>query len=181
VTEIDGSFQDAHLPDMPGKWSVQASWNGDEDHNGTESLQVQFIVLSDLLHEVTWNMGAYSIRTLSNSTVSNFVFNGSAIQMGFDVSGLPDTLGFCNVTIPKSLLRDDPWTITIDGTPMTAFVQTENESHTFLYFTCPHTSTLRVTIQGTWIVSEFTSAMVLPLFMVFSLLTVVMMKLKKKK
>ena len=181
VTEIDGSFQDAHMPDMPGTWSVQASWTGDEDHNGTESLQVQFIVLTDLTHEVTWNMGVYFIRTLSNSTVSDFFFNGSAIQIGFDVSGLPDTLGFCNVTIPKNLLRDNPWTITINDTPITNFIHTENDTHTFLYFTYEHSSTFRVMIQGTWIVSEFQLAMVLPLVMVFSLLTVVIMKLKKKK
>ena len=169
------------MPDMPGTWSVQASWTGDEDHNGTESLQVQYIVLTDLTHEVTWNMGVYFIRTLSNSTVSDFFFNRSAIQIGFDVSGLPDTLGFCNVTIPKSLLRDNPWTITINDISITNFIHTENDSHTFLYFTYEHSSTFRVMIQGTWVVSEFQLAMVLPLFMVFSLFTVVIMKLKKKK
>jgi hypothetical protein len=170
TTETDGSFQDAYIPDMSGAWSLKASWTGDEDHNGAESLQVEFDVLTDLMHEVTWDMGVYFIRTLSNSTVSAFLFNGTALQIGFNVSGLLGTEGFCNVTIPKSLLQGDPWTITIDDTPITDSLQNENDTHSFLYFTYMHPSTLQVIIQGTWIIPEFPLFIVLPLFMIATLI-----------
>ena len=172
ATETGGSFQDAYIPDTLGAWSLRASWTGDEDHNGTESLQVQFDVLTDLMHQVTWDATVYFIRTLSNSTVSDFFFNGTALQISFNVSGLPGTEGFCNVTTPKNLLQGDPWTITIDGTPITNSIQTENDTHTFLYFTYTHSSTAQIIIQGTWIIPEFPSFIILPLFMIATLLAV---------
>jgi len=172
ATGTGGSFQDAYIPDMPGAWSLRASWAGDEDHDGTESLQVQFEVLTDLLHEVTWDSAVYFVRTLSNSTVSDFFFNGPALQIGLNVSGLLGTEGFCNVTIPKNLLQGDPWTITIDDTPITYSIQTENDTHAFLYFTYTHPSAVQVIIQGTWIIPEFPSLIILPLFMIATLLAV---------
>jgi len=163
VTETDGSFQDDYVPDMLGTWSVKASWTGDENHNGTESLQVQFNVLRDLMHQVTWDTGVHSVRTLSNSTVSDFFFNGSTKQIGFNVSGLPDIGGFCNVTIPKALLKGNPWTILLNGTNWTSScTTTENGTYSFIYVPYTH-SVNKIQIMGTWIVPEFSSAMILPL------------------
>ena len=54
-------------------------------------------------------------------------------------------------------------------------------THTFLYFTYTHESPLQVTIEGTWVVPEFPPAIILPLLMILSLITVVFVKLKEKK
>jgi hypothetical protein len=86
----------------------------------------------------------------SNSTVSNFTFNQPNKEISFNVSGPNDTIGFCNVTIPKQLL-DGPWTVLIDAQPALYFTPVENETHSFLYFTYPH-STHEVRIIGTYVI-----------------------------
>jgi len=123
----------------------------------------------------------YPVSILSNSTVSNFNFNQTEMQISFDVAGDSGTTGYCNVTIPKSLLTGSPWTIKIDNTTITDFDEKTNNTHTFLYFTYTHESPLQITIQGTWVVPEFPPAMILPLFLILSLITVVFVKHKKKK
>jgi hypothetical protein len=184
VTETDGSFQDAHIPDMPGTWSVKASWTGDEDHNGTESLQVQFSVLTDLMHKVTWDMGVYFIRTLSNSTVSNFFFNGSTIQIGFDVSGPLDTGGFCNVTIPSNLLLGE-FTVFLNDSPLTLdvnYTQTYNGTHYLFYINYIHRdSPYEIEIFAEQIIPEFPSAAILSLLVILSLVTVALTKEKASR
>ena len=123
----------------------------------------------------------YPVSILSNSTVSNFNFNKTEMQISFNVTGESGTTGYCNVTIPKSLLRDSPWTIKVDNTTIIDFDEETNDTHTFLYFTYTHESPLQVTIEGTWVIAEFPLAIILPLFMILSLATAVFVKLKKKK
>jgi len=49
----------------------------------------------------------FYISTVSNSTVSNFEFSTSPnIVMSFNVTGPPDTIGFCYVTIPTDLWNE---------------------------------------------------------------------------
>ena len=99
-------------------------------------------------------------------------------QISFNVTGPSDTTGFCNVTIQKSLLTGSPWTIKIDNTTVTEFDEKMNNTHTFLYFSYTHESPLQVTIQGTWVIPEFPSALILPLFMIATLLAVIVYKRK---
>jgi hypothetical protein len=103
------------------------------------------------------------------------------MQISFDVTGESGTAGYCKVTIPKSFLTGNPWTIKIDNTTITNFDEKTNDTHTFLRFTYTHESPLRVTIEGTWVIPEFPLAIILPLFTILSLVSVVFMKLKKKK
>ena len=123
----------------------------------------------------------YPVSILSNSTVSNFNFSQTEMQISFNVTGDTGTTGYCNVTILKSLLKGSQWTIKIDDTPITDFDEKTNDTHTFLYFTYTHESPLQVTIEGTWVVPELPPAIILSLFMVLSLITVVFVKLKEKK
>jgi len=89
------------------------------------------------------------VTILSNSTyIAEFNFNPSLAQISFNVTGASETLGFCNVTVPKILLNAAPpnfWTVTINGTYV-SFTTTENSTHTFLYFTYAH-STSRIQIK----------------------------------
>lgn len=78
----------------------------------------------------------YVVTTLSNSTIASFSFNQSLQQMSFNVTGSSTSLGFCNVTIPKLLLKSEPpkdWTVTVDGVNV-LYTLTENSTHTSLHF-----------------------------------------------
>jgi hypothetical protein len=120
----------------------------------------------------------YSVSILSNSTVSDFNFNQTKMQISFNATGDTGTTCYCNVTIPKNLLTGSPWTIKVDDTTIIDFVEETNDTHTFLYLTYIHESPLQIMIEGTWIVPEFSLAMILPLFMILSLITIVFVKHK---
>jgi len=111
--------------------------------------------------------------------VSEILFLQLDKKLIFDVKGSPDTVGFCNVTIPKALLRGNPWTVLLNDTDVTAQTTIcENETHTFIYFTYSH-STYHVQIIGTWVIPEFPSATILILLMLSTLIA--MLTLRKKK
>ena len=177
-TLSNGSFSDALVPDLLGSWRVNATWIGDEDHYEAVSPSISFDVFVDLAHKILWENKTYNVQTTSNSTLQNFAFNKPLTQISFDANGLSGTEGFCNVTVPKTLLRGDPWTITIDDAVITDFIETENVTHSSVYFTYTHTSTRHAVIQGTWVVPEFPSAMILAFFMVCSLFGTFLVKRK---
>jgi hypothetical protein len=165
VTAYNGTFQDGYVPDMLGTWCVKVTWTGDVAYNGSESVQVEFDVLKEIAHQATWDTGVHSVCTLSNSTVSDFYFNGSAKQLGFSVSGLPGTDGFCNVTIPRNLLRGYPWTILLDNTDWTSScTMAENSTHSFICIPYAH-SIHNIQLVGTWIVPEFPYLLLAPLIL----------------
>ena len=99
---------------------------------------------------IVWGEETFIVSVESNSTISNFTFNQPNKEISFNVSGPNDTIGFCNVTIPKQLL-DGPWTVLIDAQLPLYFMLTENETHSFLYFTHTH-STHEVRIIGTHVI-----------------------------
>jgi hypothetical protein len=57
---------------------------------------------------------------------------------------------------------------------------TQNETHSFLYFTYTHSSTYEVTIQGTWAIPEFPSTTIL-LTIILNTLTAIILLRKKRK
>jgi len=100
------------------------------------------------LFKVIADEGTYHVTTLSNSTLASFNFNLSLKQISFSVTGPSSAVGFCNVTVPKSLLRGS-WLVLVDGANVTAdTVMVENGTYTFLYLTYSF-STLMVKIVAT--------------------------------
>ena len=97
---------------------------------------------------------AYQVKTFSNSSISMFNFNQSLMQISFNVTGLSGTIGFCNVTIPNTLLWGD-FTVLVDGNPPISLIRKDNATHISLYFTYEMRSTLKVKIQGTEVIPEF--------------------------
>ena len=90
----------------------------------------------------------YKVTTFSNSTIASFNFNLSLKRISFNVTGPSGAVGFCNVTVPKSLLRDS-WLILVDEANVTAgTVIVETGIHTFFYLSYPF-STHKVKIIGT--------------------------------
>lgn len=86
----------------------------------------------------------FHVLVESNSTLSypspfmptSFKFNGTAREISFNVTGSTNALSYCNVTIPRDLLRSQPlnsWIILFDGAAVTDCVITKKTSYTFIY------------------------------------------------
>jgi parallel beta-helix repeat protein len=127
---------------------------------------------------VNWQGIIYQVALSSNSTISTFKFNWLQKQMSFDAIGASDSIGYCNVTIPKTLLKDSPWTITINNLLITDHTKTENGTHTSLYFTYMHASTSHIIIRGTSVIPEFPSIPTLPIFIILTMLLVLFARKK---
>ena len=136
----------------------------------------------------TWNSVAYSVDTVSNSTLSNFSFNASAKTLTFNATGQSGTTGFCRVAIPKDFMWCDnqgQWLVIItegSGSQFHYLLLTPNimidTNYTYLYFNYTH-STHSVLINSTHAVPEFQPFMLLPMFMIITLLGA--MAFKKKE
>jgi len=148
-------------------WDNGAEGNYWSDHIGVDvkSGLYQNETGSDGISEIPYNVTATdrdryplmepwsSVRTfpvngdvvtiLSNSTkIADFSFEPSLSQIGFNATGTPGTLGFCNVTIPKTVLNaasPKNWSVSFDGVFLT-FMVSQNSSHSSLYFNYAHSS-----------------------------------------
>ncbi|HML03688.1 MAG TPA: NosD domain-containing protein [Candidatus Bathyarchaeia archaeon] len=127
---------------------------------------------------VTWNNQTYPIETVSNSTLSNFNFSATAKTLTFNVTGTSGTVGFCRVAIPLSLMSGE-WTVTVNGTPI-SYSTLYDSNYTYVYFKYMQ-STKTVQIQSTNAVPEFQPFMLLPLFMIVTLLGAIAFKKRAKK
>jgi parallel beta-helix repeat protein len=176
---IEGNFwSDYSGVDLNGDCIGDTSYIIDENNTDRYPLIVPYIWNYSEPIPIVWEGKIYSVAISSNSTVSGFKFNQPQMQISFKVSGSSGTFGYSNVTIPKSLLSDNPWTITIDGQPPTNIITTSNNTHSFLYFTYIHGSTKTVTIKGTHVIPEFHSTIILTIFM---LTTTVLVALTRNK
>ena len=113
----------------------------------------------------------FAITVKSNSTVSNCVFKVSKREIHFDVSGPEETTGFCIVTIPKQVLVR-PFSVFIDREHQTGILSIQNDTHTSIYFSYDHMN------HEVIIIPEFPSLIILPLFMIATLLAVIVYKRK---
>jgi parallel beta-helix repeat protein len=128
-----------------------------------------------------WNEKNYYVHTTSNSTVSDFNFSESNQVVSFNVTGSNGAAGFCRVAIPRELLWCEDifdWTVRVNGTVVPIRIQ-EYANYTYLYFTYSH-SVQNVKIYGTHVIPEFTSFLILPLFMAATLLAVIIIRRKHR-
>lgn len=119
---------------------------------------------------------AFNVTMISNSTISNFDFSESQMYISFNVTGPTGKAGYCNVTIPNDLLQGNPWKVWVNTTDCTSLCSiTGNDTHKFIYvpYTC---STNIIKIKGTSVIPEFPSALILPLFMILTMLAVTLAK-----
>ena len=123
------------------------------------------------------------VPIVTNSTINNFNFNPGVKTISFNVEG-PAGTGFCNVTIPKSVLyaSSGNWTVKIDGVtlPPSNFTVTENSEYAFIYFDYPH-SQHSIEITGTTIVPEFQPNLLAPLLAAITLATLLITVRKRRK
>jgi len=83
--------------------------------------------------------------------------------------------GCCNVTIPKALLKGEPWSVRIDE-EVWSFTQLDNATHSSLYFTYTYRSMLQIIIEGTWVILEFPESIMIPLFTILALFVIALAK-----
>ena len=144
----------------------------------------------------------YPVYILTNSTAkasnppghpeipcgpSQHAFTPEEKKLNFNVT-IVDAVspnGFCNVTIPKTLMKCDnlaAWEVIIDSAlPLSFPTPTVNDTHTFLYFEYEHPTsspyTFEIQITSTWVVPEFPTTIILSLFMILTMIAVISWKL----
>jgi hypothetical protein len=144
-----------------------------EWHEGTEiepsvEYGYQYIDLTRILQAV-WT-APLNIEVVSNSAIIDFHIDVLQKIVSFNVSGLKNTQGFCNVTLPNIIAQElwnDNYTVLLDGEPW-SFRNRTDTTNTYIYINYTHSEHEIV------IVPEFPSAMILPIFMLFAMLAVVL-------
>ncbi|MBS7637227.1 WD40 repeat domain-containing protein [Candidatus Bathyarchaeota archaeon] len=151
-------------------------------YNRTIQLSGPYVIPQNLEYtfNITVDTTTFQIRIHSNSYITGFSFNKASIQISFTVFGEAATQGFCNITIPKAYIKGEPWTVKLNHTTLN-HVQTENQTHYFLYINYTFTSAYQVTIEGTWVIPEFSSTLTLAILMLTILIATVLRKAKRKQ
>jgi parallel beta-helix repeat protein len=147
-------FNGGESGEWPNTWDNGNSSGGNywSDYNGTDTD-------NDGIGETPYNIGPYitgnidhyplmgmftsfnatsqySVEAISNSTMMDFQFNGTAIS--FNVSGENGTTGFCRTSIPTGLINGT-LTVFINGTELPYILLPEsNSTISYLYFTYSH-------------------------------------------
>ena len=124
-----------------------------------------------------WDGTAYNVDVVSNSTVSNFQVDTFQKTISFNVTGSESTAGFCRVTIPNIIVQDlwqDNYTVLLDGEswPFSNWTDTIN---TYIYLNYTHSE------HEVAIIPEFPLAIILPLFIILSMLIVMFANRKIRK
>jgi len=110
----------------------------------------------------------------SNSSISEFDFSETSLQVSFNVTGPTGTTGFCNITIPEDLLWGD-FSVYLNGEPLVEgldYTRTYNGTHNIFYITYSHSSHL-IEITGTHVIPEYSSLIILSLLLTATLLIIV--------
>ena len=117
-----------------------------------------------------------NISVSSNSTVSDFTFDRSLNHINFTISGETGTTGYCNVTLQVPHLGN-LWNVQINESYW-SYNYYRNATHTSLYFKYTHSSILQITITGNRAIPEFAPVLILPLFVIATLLAIIVSKRK---
>src|SRR5271157_4709250 len=106
------------------------------------------------------------VQVVSNSTISNFQFNGTAIK--FNTTGKNGTTGFCRISLPTAL-TNGTFAIVVNAAEVPyTLLQESNDTQSYLYFTYRHSP--QVTIP------ELPSFLILSLFLIATLMAAMMHK-----
>ena len=113
----------------------------------------------------------YRVQTICNSSMSGFTSNGTSVS--FNVTGEEGTAGFCRICIPTALMNAT-YRVFVNGTEVQCnLLPCSNSTHSYLYFTYSH-STKEIVI-----IPELTSLIILPLFMIATLIIVTIFSKKR--
>ena len=106
-------------------------------------------------YPVNYNDETYEVTIASNSAIADWQFNSASSKLQFTAQKINYTTGYCNVSIPKTLMQK-PFGV-IQGTQTKSSTLTENSTYYQIYFT--HTrSSVPIQITGTLISSQPTAS-----------------------
>jgi hypothetical protein len=126
----------------------------------------------------------FQIVVVTNSTipVQTFNFSKENKELGFNVTGPSGTSGFCNVTIPRTMLDCaslDEWVIFANGTDISnACLKSRNANYTYIFIPYTHSAQL-IQVKCTWVVREFPSVIIVLLFTISTLLAAIVYRRKR--
>jgi parallel beta-helix repeat protein len=126
---------------------------------------------------VSWIEPGYNVELISNSSVSAFgvgfwIEHPNTRIIKFNATRETGTVGFCRICIPTALLNA-PYTVLLNGTEIPCtLLPFSNSTHSYLYFNYTHST------QEVIIIPEFPSFLILPLFMIATLLAVIVYRRK---
>jgi parallel beta-helix repeat protein len=145
----------------------------DSNHNGIgdtryiiDAYNTDRYPLMGMFHSFNTSVGKY-VNVISNSTIEDFEYFESNSTIIMHVSNMTSnqTFGFIRICIPHALMNET-YHVTIDGAEpyYVNYTLYDNGTHRWIYFNYEH-SILEIII-----VPEFPSFLILPLFMIISLL-----------
>jgi len=108
-------------------------------------------------HIINVNGQQFTVTTFSNASISNMALNIEEKALIFNLTGFEGTIGYCNITVPKTLVSCDSqsgWQLYLDENPITDFLVTDNDTHTSIYFTYA-LSSHQVKLVGQQVIPEF--------------------------
>ena len=123
----------------------------------------------------------FTVTTFSNASISNMTLNAEEKALIFNLTGFEDTIGYCNITIPKTHISCDShsgWQLYIDESPIADFLVVDNDTHTSMYFT--HAlSSHQVKLVGQQAIPEFPNWHFLALLIITISITAALRKILK--
>jgi parallel beta-helix repeat protein len=180
--------KDVDSHDSINFWDNGFEGNYWSDHNGIDSDcdgigDTSYVIddnnqdnypLMGIFHSFNTSQG-YIVDVISNSTINDFEYfeSNSTVKMYVSNMTSDQTFGFCRVRIPHDLMNETvPITVLVNGTEPCYWNYTlyDDGNNRWIYFEYEH-STLEIVI-----VPEFSSFLILPLFIIISLLYVITRK-----
>jgi len=168
-TASDGGYSAVWMPSATGNYLVRATWDGNATYWGTNTTV-------NLAVTPYKDQNVFSVE--SNSTISRLAFNTTDWTLSFTVTGPNGTRGYTKVTVAKSLVANiTSIRVYLDGN-QTKYTITSTDGSWLLTFTYTH-STHKVAVDlDISIIPEFPSLIILPLFLIATLLAVTIYRRK---
>ncbi|MDH5482221.1 MAG: right-handed parallel beta-helix repeat-containing protein [Candidatus Bathyarchaeota archaeon] len=158
-------------------WSDYTGVDSNHDGIGDSALGADHYPLMGPFHSFNTTLGKY-VNVISNSTIESFQHFESNSTIIIHVSNMTanQTHGFCRISIPYQVMSE-PFNVTIDGVNPTYWNYTlyDNGTHRWIYFEYEHTTREIV------IIPEFPYFLILPLFMIVTLMAVIVYRRQLKK
>ena len=143
-----GGFLAVWTPLVTGKFMVKAVWAGNSTY-GRATAQTNLLVTPSEEQTV------FSVT--SNSTVSEFLFDATAQQITFAVSGENGTTGFVDLCVAKSLVADvSAFKVYLDGNSQACDCTSQSDSWclSFSYHHSTHLLTISIGLAADCVQSQ---------------------------
>jgi len=169
TTDNLGYYQAVWIPPATGYFIMKVEWIGNTTHLGTNNTTT----LSSLAYD-----DQYVFAVESNSTISELAFNTTNWQFSFTATGPNGTKGYVKVTVAKSLVANiTNIRVYLNGNQTECSITSRDDSWllTLNYTHSTHQVVIDLDIN---IIPEFSSLIILPLFMIATLLAVIVHRRK---